>query len=52
MSTARDALWRRRLAGVLAVCGDLKNRRRDAGATKTLRSLLNRRLAFHRLGMS
>jgi hypothetical protein len=33
----RDVLWRRRLAGGLAICGGQENRRRDAGATKTLR---------------
>ena len=34
---ARDVLWRWRLAGGLAMCGGQENRRRDAGATKTLR---------------
>ena len=29
----RPSLWRRRLAGVFAICGSWKNRRRDAGAT-------------------
>jgi len=36
------AWWRRRPAGDLPVGGDKKNRRRDAGATKTLRSALYR----------
>jgi len=31
-------MWRRRLAGVYATGGDQKIRRRDAGATKALRS--------------
>jgi hypothetical protein len=31
-------LWRRRLAGGFALGRDQKNRRRDAGATKSLRA--------------
>jgi len=41
-----DELWRRRPAGGFAMCERWKNRRRDAGATKTHRSLLNRWVAY------
>jgi len=47
----RDTSWRRRLAGDFATCGDSKNRRRDAGATKSLRSLPSLWLALHRSGL-
>jgi len=35
--------WRRRPAGVCALCGDQKTRRRDAGATQELRAQLIQR---------
>jgi hypothetical protein len=31
---ASEVLWRRRLAGVLMLCEDWKNHRRDAGAKR------------------
>jgi len=34
MTEGTGVLWRRRPAGVFALCGDHKNRRQDAGATK------------------
>jgi len=38
---------RQRPASVFEACGDQKNRRRDAGATNSLRSLLIPRIAFY-----
>jgi hypothetical protein len=40
MSIASEVFSRRRLARGFALCGEQKNRRRDAGATKNQRSLL------------
>jgi hypothetical protein len=40
MGMVREVLWRRRLAGGFVLCGEQKNRRRDADATKIQRSLL------------
>ena len=40
-------LWRRRLAGGLALWSDDKSRRRDAGATKTLRLVVYRTVMYH-----
>jgi hypothetical protein len=48
---ARDALWRWRLAGVFAICGDRKNHRQDAGAMNNLRSSPTRFLALQRSGL-
>jgi hypothetical protein len=41
MGMTRGVSKRRRLAGSFAMRGDEKNCRRDAGATKKLRSLVN-----------